>query len=514
MPRRPRPRDWLATRLRATADAVAPAPAGLPAGPATPSTDPAVRWAGPAPASRGPGQPPEHWLRTVAAHAPGLLHDLVGPAAADPPGPPPTADASPAPHPGVRGRSTPASARPPAYPPRTGAPTADRHAAHPPVEVPPPTPTPPTGPWGSSPVPGPVTGTHLPRPAGPAAVTPIAASAGHRAHPTSAYDPDPATAYPPSARGPDPASAHRPHPPSAHGPDQSTTPGPDPATADRPGPGARPTAVAARPGPGWTAGAGLGWLLRPGRRRSTPPRPPTTDTDPDRRAWAGHKPPPDAGLAPGTHAAAGARYPASDTPPPAPGRPGLAPPARPDHHAPGRPVRPEGPTDAGASAGRRPADGRRTGGAVSDAASAAGTDAASGGPVGWGPTASGRAGDPVTGPGTGDDPHDPVGGGRRGGGTHPVPDGCAPGHGTVGRRITATRWPDDDPIPAGDPWPTLPDGPAGPTGAGDAPATPGSGPVGADPWPALPDDGACRLPTGTARDDARHARLDAEQRGY
>ncbi|OWV01328.1 hypothetical protein B5D80_26840, partial [Micromonospora wenchangensis] len=66
MPRRPRPRDWLATRLRAAADAVAPAPAD----PATPVTDPAARWAGPAPASRGPGQPPEHWLRMVAAHAP------------------------------------------------------------------------------------------------------------------------------------------------------------------------------------------------------------------------------------------------------------------------------------------------------------------------------------------------------------------------------------------------------------------------------------------------------------
>ncbi|QDY08499.1 hypothetical protein FJK98_16155 [Micromonospora sp. HM134] len=150
---------------------------------------------------------------------------------------------------------------------------------------------------------------------------------------------------------------------------------------------------------------------------------------------------------------------------------------------------------------------------MSDAASAAGTDAASGGPVGWGRTEPGRAGDPVTGPGTGDDPHDPVGGGRRGGGTHPGPDGGAPGHGTVGRRITATRWPADDPTPAGDPWPALPDGPAGPTGAGDAPATPGSGLVGADPWPALPDDGAWRRPTGTARDDTRDARLDAEQRG-
>ncbi|WP_420118299.1 hypothetical protein [Micromonospora sp.] len=74
-----------------------------------------------------------------------------------------------------------------------------------------------------------------------------------------------------------------------------------------------------------------------------------------------------------------------------------------------------------------------------------------------------------------------------------------------------TRWPHDDPPSAGDPWPTLPD--AGPTGAGAAGAH-GSGPVGADPWPALPDDGAWRGPTGTARDDARYARLDAEQRGY
>ncbi|MFJ8687583.1 hypothetical protein [Micromonospora wenchangensis] len=122
---------------------------------------------------------------------------------------------------------------------------------------------------------------------------------------------------------------------------------------------------------------------------------------------------------------------------------------------------------------------------------ATGADAATARPAGGDATGPGRAGGPR-------------------GGTRPGPDGSAPRHGGVARRTAPTRWPEDDPPP----WPALPG--AGPTGTGDAPAaaTPRPGPVGADPWPALPDDGAWRRPTGTARDDARDARLDAEQRGY
>ncbi|OWU97070.1 hypothetical protein B5D80_32135, partial [Micromonospora wenchangensis] len=463
---------------------------------------------------------------------PGLLHDLVGPAADAPPGPPPAS------HPGVRGQSTPASAEPPAYPPGTGGRTADRHPAHPSVPTPPPVPT---EPWGSWPTPGPLTGTRLPRPDGPADVTPTVGpsgvvptdgSADHRTRPTSAPGPDPATAHLPSA--------HRAYPPSTHRPDRSGTHRPDPAAAVRPDAGAPPGPVAARPGPEWTIGAGLGWLLRPGRRRTSPRRPPTTGTGPEPttetgfepatetgaepvtginprsgtrrdpeaavvpgartpgpRGWVGHRPSSDVGRAPGTPPPAGTRHQASDVPPQSPGRSGLVPPGWPDRDDPGRPVRSTGlehRTAAGTGAGRRPTDGRPTS-ALFGPASVTGTGAATGDRAGGDGT--GGAGGQVT-------------GGGRHGGTRPGPGGGAPARGNLARRIGTIRWPEDDPAPAGDPWPTLPD--TGPTGTGAA-GPHGSGPVGADPWPALPADGAWWRPTGTARDDARYARLDAEQRG-
>ncbi|MEV5210697.1 hypothetical protein AB0K35_24800 [Micromonospora sp. NPDC053740] len=71
MPPRRRPRSWLAGRLRSAAGAVQRLavrvePAGhLP----PPSQTPVV-------APRRFGEPPRHWLDLVAAHAPGLLHDL------------------------------------------------------------------------------------------------------------------------------------------------------------------------------------------------------------------------------------------------------------------------------------------------------------------------------------------------------------------------------------------------------------------------------------------------------
>ncbi|MET7946964.1 hypothetical protein [Micromonospora sp. NPDC005324] len=77
MPPRRRPRSWLAGRLRSAAGAVQRLagrfePADhLPPPPQTPAATP-----------RRFGEPPQHWLDLVAAHAPGLLHDLD----LDPPG--------------------------------------------------------------------------------------------------------------------------------------------------------------------------------------------------------------------------------------------------------------------------------------------------------------------------------------------------------------------------------------------------------------------------------------------
>ncbi|RAO24328.1 putative PE-PGRS family protein PE PGRS20 [Micromonospora noduli] len=71
MPPRRRPRSWLAGRLRSAAGAVQRLagrvePAGhLPQPSQTPEATP-----------RRFGEPPRHWLDLVAAHAPGLLHDL------------------------------------------------------------------------------------------------------------------------------------------------------------------------------------------------------------------------------------------------------------------------------------------------------------------------------------------------------------------------------------------------------------------------------------------------------
>ncbi|SBT42063.1 hypothetical protein [Micromonospora narathiwatensis] len=77
-PPRP-PRDRLARALRraaATADRLARALAPPPPGAAPERAEP--------PRPRRPGEPPEHWLRLVAAHAPGLLRDLPpGPAEPD-----------------------------------------------------------------------------------------------------------------------------------------------------------------------------------------------------------------------------------------------------------------------------------------------------------------------------------------------------------------------------------------------------------------------------------------------
>ncbi|SCG42727.1 hypothetical protein [Micromonospora coxensis] len=112
MPPRPAPRSWLARRLRDAADAAERWAAG--SGPA--DADPPVDVP-----PRRPGQPPEHWLRLVAEHAPGLLRDLdlpphasdAGSAWSAPSGVPGQATApghAPEPHPA--GRATAAAHRP------------------------------------------------------------------------------------------------------------------------------------------------------------------------------------------------------------------------------------------------------------------------------------------------------------------------------------------------------------------------------------------------------------------
>ncbi|MEU5937343.1 hypothetical protein [Micromonospora sp. NPDC047187] len=70
MPPRRRPRSWLAGRLRSAAGAVQRLAGRVePAGHLPPPQTPVV-------AARRFGEPPRHWVDLVAAHAPGLLHDL------------------------------------------------------------------------------------------------------------------------------------------------------------------------------------------------------------------------------------------------------------------------------------------------------------------------------------------------------------------------------------------------------------------------------------------------------
>ena len=87
MPPPRRARDRLARALRVTADRLSgPGPAeDVPTSSDFPGSPDDV--------PRPPGQPPEHWRRLVAAHAPGLLRDLPPPAAPPAPSdPPPLSD--------------------------------------------------------------------------------------------------------------------------------------------------------------------------------------------------------------------------------------------------------------------------------------------------------------------------------------------------------------------------------------------------------------------------------------
>ncbi|MEW2147533.1 hypothetical protein AB0869_32440 [Micromonospora vinacea] len=71
MPPRRRPRSWLAGRLRSAAGAVQRLAGRVEPADHLPTPSPT-----PVATPRRFGEPPQHWLDLVAAHAPGLLHDL------------------------------------------------------------------------------------------------------------------------------------------------------------------------------------------------------------------------------------------------------------------------------------------------------------------------------------------------------------------------------------------------------------------------------------------------------
>ena len=607
MPQRPRPRNWLAARLRAAAEAVDPA-----AGPTAPVADQAGRFAAPttpvagptlapparrpdpadpaASAPRRPGQPPEHWLRVVAAHAPGLLHDLVGPADDVPPGPPPTADPGQADLPGVPGRFAPASAGHPAHSPRPGTPSTHRHPDHPPGSADPTGTTRPGDPTGTTDPaapdgtagdrsvlrtprypaqwPGP-TAPHRDAPAATARPgraralwSRLRGAAGSDAH-QSAGPGVPGSSGPPGweGSGPHPGSARSgrhqesagsgPHPgPVRSGQHPGAGPVGHPAGADLP---AVPAGHDFAPPPAGTPQA------YPDTTRSTDP--PWTGPDatrwvePGAALWAG------TATAPGT---GGGRPGWSDRPGPPAGRPGQpAGPGRPADGDTGRwtPGSPDGYAATGS-------------GARADGSAATGSGARFGGfdpTIAVGDPAAGRypAGDRTAGPATrqradptrlvlritpdapahlcgsppgrmcGGEPTGPAAPGADDGwrssgapptdqGVDVIDHGPPSRHASAVRRGAATRWPADEPNPPGDPWPALPGEPTATTGTvhpagtrdtwlrgGTAMAGGAGVPAGAvaDPWPALPDDSGWRAPTVTGWDDARHGRLDAEQRG-
>ncbi|WP_346533442.1 hypothetical protein [Micromonospora sp. DPT] len=512
-PPRPGPRSWLARRLRDAADAVerwdrAPTAGGSPgeatpdlppAGPPTQATAgllearPEVPSAGAArDVPRRPGDPPEHWLRLVAAHAPGLLRGLdVDPDARSDAGPSTAARGlRGGPADGVAGNRPPAGSGTPALPPagplQPSGTAAGSWPRKPDGSSPGDADTT-VGAWRGAPNgdswPGdPGTGVGVNRAAGPS--SPAAGRLPGVPDPSSRLD----AAAPDSRPGPPPAHSW-PGRPEHHRSRQSERRVRQPADdGDRsPGRGA-----GAHPRP-------AAWRIRP-----AVPGPAAGFGD------LSHTGPSDGGVH--RHREA--------LPPAGPGEP------RVDQSGP-----PAGQIPATASAEGTTADGRA--GTATDRALRRGT---TGGddvgalrfPAPWSvPTgaraATGHPGPPA-GPGT-----DRVRGA--------YPDALArtaehPGVAAAARTgfdsaswstdrwqpaQPGNGWPDAAaPTPAPDPWPVLPDGPAGggvrgvpPTGAtttGPAGRWPG------DPWPALPDDPAWRPATGDG-DGERLRRLDHEQRG-
>ncbi|GAB3178727.1 hypothetical protein FHX75_11399 [Micromonospora palomenae] len=564
-PPRPGPRNWLARRLRDAADAVerwdpAPAaggsPAGttpdLPAGPpaqATPGLPEARPQVPSAEATRDvprrPGQPPEHWLRLVTAHAPGLLRGLdVDPDALPAAGPSTVArDPRGGPADGAGGDRPPARSGTPALPPTGplrpemaagswprnpdgssprdadpavsawrgdpdgGSWPGDRNAA---VGTWPGDPDGTEGSWPSDPSTGvgsrpgdPGTGVGSWAGDSGAGLRPGSTTASNRLDGVigTAGSSSPAAGRLPGVA--DPSGR-----PGAAAPD--SRPGPPPAHS-RPG---RPD----HHRPGQTD-------RRVGLSADDLDRSPGRDTPPGPAAWRIRPaiPGPAAGFGGLSHTGSGDTHPHRDAPPSAgPGEPRVG---RIDQSGPAT-----GQVPATASVDGTTADGRaRT---ATDPAHRPGTTGADhvGAlrfPAPWSvPTgtraATGHPG-PQAGPGAGRArgayPGDLARTAEQPSGAAATRTGLDSASGSADRWPPArpsNGWPDAvAPTPAPDPWPVLPDGPAG--GAGGVPPTGATttGPAGrwaGDPWPALPDGPAWRPATGDG-DGERLRRLDLEQRG-
>ncbi|MGN9804715.1 hypothetical protein [Micromonospora sp. L32] len=557
-PPRPGPRSWLARRLRDAADAAerwsddpAPTAGGSPAG-TTPGLPPAE--AGPPahatpglplpgarpevpPAEatrdvpRRPGQPPEHWLRLVAAHAPGLLRGLdVDPDALPDAGPSTVARGLlGGPADGVAGNRPPARSGTPALPP-TG--SVRRGMA--------------AGSWPRNPdgVPG----------SWPSDADTVGASRGDPDGGAWPGEPDGTVGSSPGDLGTGVGS--RPGDPGrgvgSWAGDSGADPRPGSVTA-----GNRPDGVNRPAGPGSPAAGRLRGVPDPSGRPGAPtpdsrPGPPPAHSSP---GGPGHHryPPParrvgqsvdDVDRSPGSGAgaqpgpatwrirpavpgpAAGFRSDLSQT---GQGDGGTrwhpdVPPAGPDEPRVGRVDQSGPPTgqDPAASVEGTTADGRAR--AATDPAhrqfTTGGDDVgAFRFPAPWSAPTGAQAGTAPpaglwAGRARGAGPDEPTRTAERA--TAPARTDFDSGSWSADRWLPAQpgkEWPDAAPAP--DPWPVLPDGPAGGTGGVPPTGATTTGPAGrwaGDPWPALPDDPAWRPATGDG-DGERLRRLDHEQRG-
>ncbi|MEV0809220.1 hypothetical protein [Micromonospora sp. NPDC050200] len=565
-PPRPGPRSWLARRLRVAADAV-------------------QRWAddaGPVPPAevtpdlpRRPGQPPEHWLRLVAAHAPGLLHGLD----LDPDAPPdhagPSTAAGRLQGDGVRGNAPPRAGGParadaPGTPPAARSGMSGAAWAGGPGDTESPT----AGGWPAGSAPGTTGGWPDGGAPGTAGRWPDGGAPGTASRWLDGSPGDFRAGSAGSWAGEPDGEARPGSAPAGSGPGRPAGSWPGARTpsghpAGGPGDAGLPPAASGR-GPRRirpaVPGSGPDGPLDPAHRRghggSRPatagpgdPADPCTDHRPvdpavhDRRTWAiGHgsaattpaaEGPPGDGT--GTAAAPGAhrsgvpggpggdgigrlRFPA----PSAVGSRG-AEPTHPHRGLVAGPGPQSDPTDLARTAGRsggHPAGAGANLGPRSDGGWP-GTEPGVPSTDGW--TGAGPAVRPAIGseagpglrPADGDTAFGPADE-RAGAGTAFRTTEGRPGAGTADRWAGADRgtgptdgWP-GPPSWATDPWPVLPGEPAG-HGAVGVPAvgatTAGlAGRWAGDPWPALPDDPAW-LPATVAGDGERLRRLDHEQRG-
>ncbi|MGW5555656.1 hypothetical protein ACWER9_00340 [Micromonospora sp. NPDC003944] len=467
MPPRQHPRSWLAGRLRSAAGAVQRLAGRVePAGHLPPQPPPET----PVVAPRRFGEPPQHWLDLVAAHAPGLLHDLA-------------LDPSPAGNAEDRARG--------GLPARTDAvgtdPVADGRRGS-----------------GADPVvpadPGGAGATH-----GHPPVTGGARGTTGRGTAASGYN-GPTRSAAPSRRGGAGRQSQAGDQPTGTGIGDPSGGSARSSTAERVPPAARPTGATRSPGMTSPAGPGAAVpAVRPAARSHTTAA--DTTIDASRPARPGGSPPPVRSMTFGPPDAARSQ----------PRRPGAGPTPRPpldprrsadvDHG-----VRratdpsPAGPSDDHLSAGgfrgdsdgpprlRREQHSRRDSEDLSSRADAA-TGSTSYGHVEW--PNPGRREATWT-------------------GSTAVEDTSTRARGDLARVVD------------GGPWLALPGEPARPPGAsydvrttvadgGRAAGTDAPRPVvpsrGVDPWPALPDDSVLWSVAGAALDTVQSTRLDQEQAG-